>query len=100
MSKLIVRLEEAKKNFDWQDLVDLIDQFVREAEKQEETIKKFEEEKNEWILLNDINRRKIIELEEGNQKNLKEIEKWKNIAADAHVKSKNYLWDLVWADRE
>lgn len=74
MSKLIVRLEEAKKNFDWQDLVDLIDQFVREAEKQEEIIKKFEKEKDEWILLDDIKRRKIIELEQGNLKNIEEIE--------------------------
>ncbi len=35
MSKLTVRIENAKKVFDWQDLIDLLDDFVREAEQLE-----------------------------------------------------------------
>ncbi len=32
---LEVRLENAKKVFDWQDLIDLLDDFIREAEQLE-----------------------------------------------------------------
>lgn len=64
MSKLLVCLEEAKKKFDLQDLIDLLDQFVKEVEK----LEKDKDATEERVLMHsdtiDSQRRKIKHLEQ------------------------------------
>ncbi len=65
---LKVRLENAKRDFDWQDLIDLLDDFVREAEKLERDKIAAEESVQQWILLYDIAQKKAKELSEENKR--------------------------------
>ena len=58
MSKVLVRLENAKKDFDWQDVVDLIDEVGRELDRKDKRISELEQSNAELIMLLDIERRK------------------------------------------
>lgn len=63
-----VRLENAKKDFDWQDVVDLIDEVGREIDRKDKTIAELDESLQQWILLYDIAQKKAKELALENEK--------------------------------
>jgi len=73
MESLKVRLEEAKKDFDWQDLLDLLDEFRRASDKDKKTIMELEEGNQGMVMLLDISRRQVRDLKAEIIK-LKEIE--------------------------
>lgn len=54
---LKIRLSEAKKIFEWQDVIDLLDEVGRHIDRQDAKIKELEEDKDELIMLLDIERR-------------------------------------------
>ena len=58
MSDIVVKLENAKKDFDWQDVIDLIDEVGREMDRKNKRISELEQSNAELIMLLDIERRK------------------------------------------
>lgn len=62
MSNLMVQLENAKRTFDWQDLIDLLDDFVRESEKMEKKLGEREKDIGEYITQLDIKNKEINRL--------------------------------------
>ncbi|HEY5586685.1 MAG TPA: hypothetical protein VIK78_19625 [Ruminiclostridium sp.] len=62
MKSLKVRLEEAKKDFDWQDLLDLLDEFRRASDEDKKTIMELEEGNQGMVALLNISRRQVRDL--------------------------------------
>jgi hypothetical protein len=62
MSEPIVKLDEPKKNFDWQDVQDLMDEVGRHIDGLKKTIMELEEGNQGWILLDELRRKEIREL--------------------------------------
>ena len=58
MSDIVVKLENAKKDFDWQDVIDLIDEVGRGMDRKNKRISELEQSNAELIMLLDIERRK------------------------------------------